>query len=520
MTTSMPYNDLAYEELIRALTENFNILADEVQLLSDRKTILEHKLRFAHEQYQHLADKYAPADSEISSTLAKLQLPTDLNSDRVGFVPLPQRGQTSSKQRTAVAIRDGRRASQQLAIITGPPTGSTASGGISTSGGSSNMRAFARRPSTLSTVLEQDFTVPGKKSSLSCPFAPVSNPTKKATPSQEASSTMNSDGPLTPADAKDPTPHQSADPICAAMYAEVMASPSPSVAGSAAKCPIRYLDQHSPEEVARYFETHKHEIPRSHEICVKRYQRNENDIRKLDAKYGNLVSMIQGLGQKHQPMLPTQEDEEIMETERRSQERVENWAAAVSTDGVEHPDTPEPPPDEDDEDRSSRFDRPLKEIRVGESPSRPWGISVPFVDSNEEERPASPPPAPVSAGLSPMEEFRPVGKCPFGHGQRAQSETIPEPEQEPEPAFAQEVPSSARPAGKCPFGHVAKEKESMEPKEQPPPSVTYNQPAFIQPPELPKTSGYNGPQMIFTGPVFIGYPIEQAMALMQQYKGT
>lgn len=39
-----------YEELAKTLTENFNILADEVQLLSDRKTILEHKLRFAHEQ--------------------------------------------------------------------------------------------------------------------------------------------------------------------------------------------------------------------------------------------------------------------------------------------------------------------------------------------------------------------------------------------------------------------------------------------------------------------------------------
>jgi hypothetical protein len=28
------------------------------------------------------------------------------------------------------------------------------------------------------------------------------------------------------------------------------------------------------------------------------------------------------------------------------------------------------------------------------------------------------------------------------------------------------------------------------------------------------------PQMIFTGPVFIGYPMEQAITFMQQYKGT
>lgn len=42
-----------HEDLIKTLTDNFNILADEVQLLSDRKTILEHKLRFAHEQVSY-----------------------------------------------------------------------------------------------------------------------------------------------------------------------------------------------------------------------------------------------------------------------------------------------------------------------------------------------------------------------------------------------------------------------------------------------------------------------------------
>lgn len=46
----MSSNDIDYEELIKSLTDNFGILADEVQLLSDRKQILEHKLRFAHEQ--------------------------------------------------------------------------------------------------------------------------------------------------------------------------------------------------------------------------------------------------------------------------------------------------------------------------------------------------------------------------------------------------------------------------------------------------------------------------------------
>ena len=41
------------EILIQTLTESFVALADEVQSLIDRKTILEHKLRYAHEQVLH-----------------------------------------------------------------------------------------------------------------------------------------------------------------------------------------------------------------------------------------------------------------------------------------------------------------------------------------------------------------------------------------------------------------------------------------------------------------------------------
>ncbi|RDW73982.1 hypothetical protein BP5796_07424 [Coleophoma crateriformis] len=505
----MPYSSLNYEELTKTLAENFTILADEVQLLSDRKTILEHKLRYAHEQYQQLADKYAPADSAISSTLAKLQLPPDLQvstPDRAGFVPLPPRKQASSKLQTAVAIRDGRRAAQQLAALSGLSIGSTVSGGNSISAGSSNMRLSARRPSSLSTVLEQDFTVPGKKSSLLCPFAAMTNPSKTTRTSPGGSSTLGSEQMLTPGDGKDPTPHQSSDPICAAMYAEALASPSPSVNGSAAKCPIRYLDQHTPEEVARYFETHKHEIPRSHEVCVKRYQRNEDDIKKLDAKYGNLVSMIQGLGQKHQPMLPTDEEQAAMDAEHHSNERVETWAAGVSTDGLADLDVPEPTPEDDD--RDSRFDRPLKEIRVGESPSRPWGISVPIYD-DQPERPPSPPPAPVSTKLAAADDERPAGKCPFGHGTT------------PGLSIQQKAdPEAARPAGRCPFGgNTTPAREVPLQTKAEPSSFVYSQPAFIQPPNITK-GGLNGPQMIFNGPVFIGYPIEQAITFMERFKGT
>ena len=503
---------------------------------SDRQTPcnltchLDHTFNFANTLWplliedidQHLADKYAHGDPQISSTLAKLQLPQDFlpsTPDRAGFVPLPQPGQTLSKQQTAVAIRDGRRAAQYIAELGGRSLGSTASG-KSASGSSSNLRYSARKTS-LSTVLEQDFTVQGKKGSLLCPFSrprPTALTLDGAKMDTEVQtppgSGQDSDTPLTPPDVKDTTPHHSADPICAAMYAETTAS-APSVTGSAAKCPIRYLDQHSPEEVAAYFETHKHEIPRSHEICVRRYQRNESDIRKLDAKYGSLVNMIQGLGQKHQPLLPSKEEEDFVEMEHVSNEMVENWAQAVSADGVGEPDAVEPV-DEGDSDRESRFDRPFKEIRVGESPSRPWGISVPVFDPPDGQRPVSPSPAPVSINHMPKS----TGKCPFGHGQEKEEKSIP-------------YEHEARPVGKCPFSaQVAKtEEEIFYPasneihieEDKPKSEAPFQQPPVVQQPTFfnsPQAMMGAGPQMVFTGPVFIGYPIEQAMAFMQQYKGT
>jgi len=40
-------------DLVQTLIESFGTLADEVQSLIDRKTILQHKLAFAHEQVCH-----------------------------------------------------------------------------------------------------------------------------------------------------------------------------------------------------------------------------------------------------------------------------------------------------------------------------------------------------------------------------------------------------------------------------------------------------------------------------------
>lgn len=45
---------MAYLHLAHSLADAFTALADEVQVLTDRKTVLEHKLRFAHEQVSHV----------------------------------------------------------------------------------------------------------------------------------------------------------------------------------------------------------------------------------------------------------------------------------------------------------------------------------------------------------------------------------------------------------------------------------------------------------------------------------
>lgn len=85
--------------------------------------------------------------------------------------------------------------------------------------------------------------------------------------------------------------------------------------------------------------------------------------------------------------------------ESGSQKKIAKWAEAVGdvpksqaidgTGEIAEQDAKQAQPmggpeiehDNDEEARKSHFDRPLKEIRVGESPSRPWGISVPFAEN-------------------------------------------------------------------------------------------------------------------------------------------
>ncbi|KAG6002649.1 hypothetical protein E4U21_002909 [Claviceps maximensis] len=520
--------------LAHSLADAFNALADQVQVLADRKTVLEHKLRFAHEQFQYLADKYAHATPEIVETLTKLQLPPHTSVDVTSPVPLPHRRATPQpSHQVAVLIRDGRRMANQINSVDS-----------SSKTPSSSRQTFSHTSqdqTSMSTALEQDFTIEGKKGNLQCPY------------SKPASLGGTNDG--RSRHSMDTTPHHSADPICAAMHEEAISQPAAAaknVAAAAAaaaagsgssKCPIRFMDKHSAEEIAHYVETHKHALPRSHEVCLRRYQRNETQMKKMDSKYGNIVSMIEGLGHIHQPMLPDSERaEEIAAADRDgggdSNERVEHWAHGVSDVG-ESDDVNELV-ESVDQDRTSHFERPLKEVRVGESPSRPWGISVPVydvADGRKDEYPLSPPPAPVRMSSSGHGNLPPTtgadstpGKCPFDHGKFSGVASAGRPPYTPNPVAKSQGP--IRGYEETPFtftgvksaaateAATAAATPAVAPAAAPqPPPPHSSRPAFINS-QTSKGAPEGGfPQMVFTGPVFIGYPMEQAVEFMNQYRG-
>lgn len=288
--------------------------------------------------------------------------------------------------------------------------------------------------------LEKDFTTNGTQGSLRCPFADRS---EKLNGVEDAFKVNG-----------DTCGHEDLDPIKAELDEKNSSTASASTARCpVSRCPIRFLNQHSPQEVADYVERHKHEIPRSHAVCVQRYQRNSQTMRQLDSKYGGVISMIQGLGEKHQSFLPNRGNMS------NSASGVDKWAADVDSKS-QVPATIK----EEDEERKGHFDRPLREIRVGESPSRPWGIPVP--------------------GPSPAAPDN--GELDKGEGSSAQ-------------------PFQNSPTRGCPFGHGAETQG---------PAMTAEKPNEPEPPDLEKEKGKGG--VVFNGPVFFGYTAEQTAGLMQQ----
>ncbi|CAN8099120.1 unnamed protein product [Discula destructiva] len=528
-------------QLVQRLVESFTALADEVQNLTDRKTILEHKLRYAHEQYQALADKYAPCAPDVAETIAKLQIPPPTPTS-TSFVPLPSRLQSDSSQaQLALFIREGRKVAQQLST----------QADASKPSGSSRDTHSTKMTSDVSTVLEKDFTVEGKKGKLRCPFSAIKE--------DQAQAGLP--------DVQTHTPHPPGDPICAALLEETSSGPG---TNGAAKCPIRFMNKHSPEEIARYVETHKHELPRSHEVCLRRNQKNEDQIRKLDAKYGNLVSMIEDLSHLHAPMLPEAELRQEDHPDREADRRVSDWAqnvSAVVSEGLPGQqgaaEQEETTVDDADLDRAGHFDRPLKEVRVGESPSRPWGISVPFPPDEPVARPSSPPaPVPTSSPLAARTSDVPAmkpSKCPFDHTKmRLDGSGPPTSAPVSAPAHTRNADPPATRPSKCPFdfaktrldgpGLAEFPKMDVEPQSPPRPESTTqadaasqprplplkhpqpappdspppsHQPAFLNLPTTTPKEGVPGvavPQMVFNGPVFIGYPMEQAIQFMQHFQ--
>ncbi|PKY00647.1 hypothetical protein P168DRAFT_293489 [Aspergillus campestris IBT 28561] len=423
----------------------------------------------------------------------------------------------------------------------------------------------------VSDSLEKDFTTKGVRGGLRCPFAKPNN----INPSENGVSHGIED-PFGAANG-DACGHEP-DPIKAEQH-DRRSSQAPS--GSAkssttrcpvARCPIRYLDQHSPEEVADYVERHKHEIPRSHAICVQRYQKDSSSMRHLDAKYGSLISMIRGLSVKHQAYLPERTRSEAGNSSS-SAERVEKWAEEVGLKPQMHPPIKEEEEEEDgEEERKGHFDRPLREVRLGESPSRPWGIPVPFPDPNLQTSPAdadhdsdrsrdhadartssaaplqdhpstrpagrcpfghgaaaSAPEKPDDTPVPPLQDIPPhpyptasKGQCPFGHGAAASASEKPDDRPVTPPQDIPPHPYPTAPKGKCPMGHgAAPSPDQLDPETEtirnqdraPKPADTVEQETGIPIDGGPDRIGAN---IIFNGPVFFGFSPEQTASFLQQ----
>jgi len=170
--------------------------------------------------------------------------------------------------------------------------------------------------------------------------------------------------------------------------------------------------------------------------------------------------MIQDLGQKHKPMLPEVpvDDEDMDGEDTKSHQNIENWAKTVGEDvaGGEGEDVDVAPPQQDDtpyeEGRVQRFDRPMKEIRVGESPSRPWGVPIPakFLDRNASFA-DSIARAPLDIATNPAVTAAP-----------------PKPDESTivHPSNLSDIPndqiSVERPKGKCPFDRLAMRGKAMK----------------------------------------------------------
>lgn len=351
--------------------------------------------------------------------------------------------------------------------------GRSSNGSRKVSLGGLKSEASASRKGTKSIAfadMEQDYTTARQPGQLGCPFG--KKPTETVLSRPNSVSKHNLPTPRSSGSGLDILNNRTQrssfnDPIRPLVSnGQIPVDDESDVDSNGPACPIRFLDQHSPEDIAKYFEEHKSQLPRSHAACIKRFEMNGDSMKELDAKYGNMATMLQGLGQKHQPMLPEAPASEAayQDTDAKAAKKIKNWARAVSEEPrggqIGHLDPAgdlKARTDVEEQERVSRFDRPLKEIRVGESPSRPWGVPIPskYLDKQVDaasdvaeaaaERSISveidekSPHAEKDMGVRATPAAK--GKCPFGHGAGATirpSENIPAEQMKSMPAAVDE----------------------------------------------------------------------------------
>ncbi|KAF2104293.1 hypothetical protein NA57DRAFT_51129 [Rhizodiscina lignyota] len=478
------------DQLMEQLLKGYDSLHAEFKLLNDQHRELENRLAWAKQQYSDVLKRFSPetASQESRTFVDELEEAGACQQNgQIDWLECLSKGNDADRRTRAFNIRVADDAREKLRNRQQEMHGVRIWNGRSA-------EKKGSISSKLRNELEHDYTTPGTPSRLGCPFAVpagVMHSRRPSTLGQRSLPTPRSSLSRTSGSVGDGSRKALQDPIRAESCGNDPGSAVASVEGSSAVCPIRFLNQHSPEEVAQYFEKHKHEIPRSHAVCIKRYQSNSEQIRQLDAKYGSLVSMLQGLGQKHQPMFPEKpEDEEAVEPEKK--ESVTKWARDVteSLGSEEDVQVAQNPPHEE---RTPHFDRPMKEVRVGESPSRPWGISVPA----KYEAPASVCSEGSAATASPQELSAP---------QDAGGIDGP-------------LPSPKRGA-QCPFDHnKIAHADAPKPKNTDSKALLEPQPAIISTVPGLREAGQSiaaTPQMTFHGPVFIGYPMEQAIQLLRE----
>ncbi|OJD17125.1 hypothetical protein AJ78_02770 [Emergomyces pasteurianus Ep9510] len=493
MSPALITEQAEHDNEIIALARGFDALIETIQKLTRQERALWSKLQFAHDEYLKLANQL-PSPSATETEIAEKISPvpfqkTNCNTtpDHTGWIyDVEKAGYITASELEVIA--------RGLEAYRGLADRRAARDGYHHQ---SNNTCLVAVDAKARSSIEHDFTVKGVQGNLRCPFAiPNGNGISPKLVN------INPDACA-----------QDLDPIKAESH---QGTRSASVQDTAARCPIRYLDDHSPEEVAKYFQNHKHEIPRSHAICIQRYQKNSQSVRQLDEKYGDMVNMIKGLGLYHQPYLPSTQDPGNHDSGSVSVGRVEKWAEDVTAKSPEIEAMPVSYQGgdnaEEEDERRSHFNRPLRDVRVGESPSRPWGIHVP-ISQKVAQSPVISPNAPVigDGGTRVADYDRDTLQ------RSSVSTSMPE------------KPKSPPAAGRCPFHSL------VDKGDQPAPTLPRSAAADVQSeessrrhhldklPSLPNPSESpshpSSPvlsKMVFHGPVFFGYSAEEAATLIQQ----